>query len=178
MSCYISAGVTVDTCEVGIGGIKKIYIVGGGQLTGFTYDVEDQVTGVTATAGTTLYGFNLKRGVSSLTQTISKNYENGSLFFEQVLNIVLYKMDKTKRNQILMLAVNDYLQVVAVDNNDVQYLLGEVRGMTLGGTITTGTALADRNGFELAFTAQEPQPASIIYGPLATVFASPIVVVP
>ena len=176
--CYITAGVAQGTCDTGIGGIKKVYIVGGGgQLTGFTYDATDSITGATATTGTTIYGFNLRRGVSSLVQTITKSYENGTLVFDQVLTMVLYKMDVTKRNQILALALNDRLQVIAVDNNDVQYLLGVVNGMTLGGTAGSGTALADRNGFELVLTGQEGEPAHLLVGTLATIFPAPITIV-
>lgn len=176
MSCYITSGVQNDSCGVGVGGIKKIYIAGGGEITGFTYDANDQITGMTtSTTGTTLYTFELKRGVNSLTQTITKNYENGTLFFEQVLNIVLYKMDKDKRNQILLLAVNDFLQVIAEDNNGILYFLGKVNGMTLSGTAETGTALADRNGFALVLTGQEPEPADLIGVSLASAFTGPIV---
>lgn len=171
-TCYISSGVACSTCDVSTGGTKKVYIVGGGSITGFTYDSTDQITGFTATTGATIYEFCLKRGVSSLTQTITKSYENGTLFYEQVLNIVLYKMDKDKRNLILLLAVNDFLQIIAEDNNGVLYFLGEVNGMSLSGTAETGTALADRNGFALTFTGQEPQLASILSPDLATVAGS------
>lgn len=171
MSCYITSGVQNDSCGVGVGSIKEIYIIGGGEITGFTYDANDQITGMTSSTGTTTaYKFELKRGTSSLVQTINKNYENGTLFFEQVLNIVLYKMDYQKRNSILLLAVNDFLQIIAVDGNGIQYLLGKVNGATLSGTMETGTALADRNGMSLVFTAQEPEPADLISGALADVF--------
>jgi YD repeat-containing protein len=61
MSCYISSGIQLG-CSDGIGGIKKIYIVGGGgSVTGYTYDADGAITGATSTTGTTLYGFELKR---------------------------------------------------------------------------------------------------------------------
>ncbi len=176
MSCYITSGVQNDSCGVGVGSISKIYIVGGGEITGFTENATQEITGMTSsTTGTTLYTFELKRGTSSLTQTINKSYENGTLFFEQVLNIVLYKMDKDKRNQILLLAINDFLQVIAVDSNGIQYFLGLVNGVTLSGTTETGTALADRNGMSLVFTGQEPELAHLINGALADVFDGTIV---
>lgn len=171
-ACYISSGVACSSCDVSTGGIRKVYIVGGGTVTGFTYDANDQITGVTATTGTTVFEFCLKRGVSSLTQTITKSYENATLFYEQVLNIVLYKMDTNKRNQILLMAVNDFLQIIAEDNNGVLYWLGETNGMSLSGSAGTGTGLGDRNGFELTFTGQEPQLASILSPDLATVLGS------
>ena len=40
-----------------------------------------------------------------------------------------------------------------------------------GGSAGTGVAYGDRNGFEFVFTGQEPVPANVISGALATVFA-------
>lgn len=177
MSCFITSGEQLG-CSDSIGGIKKVYIVGnGGTVTGYTYDADGAITGATSTSGTTLYGFALKRGVSSLTQTLQKSFENGTVFFEQVLNIVLYKYDQEKRNKLKVLSQNDTLQIIAIDQNDTQYLLGQVNYSYLsGGDVTSGTALGDRNGFSLSFTAQEFEPARVIDGELATVFTGATIV--
>jgi YD repeat-containing protein len=177
MSCYINSGVALG-CSDGIGGIKKIYVVGGGgTVTGYTYDADGAVTGATSTTGTTLYGFELKRNTSSLAQNVQKNFENGTIFFEQVLTAILFKYDQEKRNQLKVLSQNDQIQIVAIDQNDVQYLLGQVNGMYLsGGSAATGTAFGDRNGFELIFTGQEHEPARVIDGALASVFTGASIV--
>lgn len=177
MSCYISSGVALG-CSDGIGGISKIYIVGGGgEVTGYTYNSSGAVTGATSTTGTTLYGFELKRNTSSLAQNTTKNFENGSIFWEQVLTAILFKYDQDKRNQLLILGQNDQIQIVAIDQNGVQYLLGQSNGMYLsGGSASTGTAYGDRNGFELIFTGQEPEPARVISGALSSVFAGASIV--
>jgi hypothetical protein len=177
MSCYISSGLQLG-CSDGIGGIKKIYIVGGGgAVTGYTYDATGEITGATSTTGTTLYGFELKRNTSSLTQNIQKNFENGSIFFAQELVAVFFKYDQDKRNQVKILSQNDKIQIVAVDQNDVQYLLGQVNGLYLGsGSAATGTNFADRNGFELHFLGQELVPANVISGALASVFTGAAIV--
>jgi len=176
MSCYISSGIALG-CSDGIGGIKKVYIVGGagvdsGGVTGFTYSSDGSITGATSAASTTLYGFEVKRNTSSLAQNVTKSFENGTIFFEQVLTIVAYYYSQDKRNLLKTLSQNDELQIVAIDQNDVQYMLGQVNGMYLsGGSAGTGTALGDRNGFEFIFTGQEKEPARVISGTLATVFA-------
>jgi hypothetical protein len=96
---------------------------------------------------------------------------------EQVLTAVFYKYEQDKRNQLLILGQNDQLQIIAVDQNDVQYWLGEVNGMYLsGGSAATGTAYGDRNGFEMIFTGQEPQPANVITGALSAVFTGAAIV--
>jgi hypothetical protein len=45
-----------------------------------------------------------------------------------------------------------------------------------GGSAATGTAFGDRNGFEMIFTGQEHEPANVIDGALATVFAGASIV--
>lgn len=177
MSCYITTGVTLG-CSDGLGGIKKIYVIGGADdanLGTLSYDSAGSVTGSTSTA--TFYGFDLKRNTSSLTQTLNKSFENGSVFFQQDLLAVLYKYDAEKRDQLKVLSQNDSLYIIAIDQNDTQYLLGEVNGLYLSaGVAGTGVALGDRNGFELTFTGQEPTPARVIEGAIGTVFGSATIV--
>ena len=168
MSCYISSGISLG-CSDGIGGIKTIYIVGGGgSFTGYTSSVDGSITGITASTGTTLYTFQLKRNTSSLTQTITKNYENGSIFFEQDLKAVFYKYDQQKRNEVKILSQNDNLQIIAEDQNGVLYLLGQENGMYLsGGTAASGQNFADKNGYDLEFKGMEKVPANVINGTLS-----------
>ena len=173
MSCYISSGLQLG-CSDGIGGIKKIYVVGGatGDITSVLTSADGSITGSTVASGTTIYGFELKRNTSSLAQNVTKSFENGTIYFEQVLTAVFYKYDQDKRNQLKILSQNDQIQIIAIDQNDVQYYLGQTNGMYLsGGSAGTGTAYGDRNGFELTFTGQEPVPASVISGTLASVFS-------
>jgi len=177
MSCYISSGIQLG-CSDGIGGIKKIYIAGGtGTTTGYTYSSDGSVTGATSSAGTFLYGFELKRNTSSLAQNVTKSFENGTIFFEQVLTTVFFKYDQDKRNQLKILSQNDEIQIIAIDQNDVQYLLGQVNGMYLsGGDASTGTAFGDKNGFSFIFTGQEQEPARVISGTLSSVYAGVTIV--
>jgi hypothetical protein len=178
MSCFISSGLELG-CSDGIGGIKKIYIVGGatGEVTGLTYNATGAITGATSVSGTSIYGFELKRNTSSLSQNVTKSFENGTIYFEQVLTAVFFKYDQDKRNQVKILSQNDQIQIIAIDQNDVQYYLGQVNGMYLsGGSAATGTALGDRNGFELIFTGQEQEPARVISGTLASVFTGATIV--
>ena len=166
MSCYISSGVDLG-CSDGIGGIKSIYVLGASGATA------PSVTGVTTsgstgpisgiTGGGVWYEFQLKRNTSSLAQNTTKNFENGTIYWEQVLTAVLFKYSQDKRNQLLVLGQNDQIQIIAQDQNDVLYYLGEVNGMYLsGGSAASGTAYGDRNGFELIFTGQESAPANVI----------------
>jgi hypothetical protein len=166
MSCYISSGVDLG-CSDGIGGIKSIYVLGSSgstvpSVTGLTTSgATGPISGITGVG--VWYEFQLKRNTSSLSQNTTKNFENGTIFYEQVLTAVLYKYSQDKRNQLLVLGQNDQIQIIAQDQNDVLYYLGQVNGMYLsGGSAASGTAYGDRNGFELIFTGQEHDPANVI----------------
>jgi len=176
MSCYISSGVDLG-CSDGIGGIKSIWVLGTSGATAPSVTAVNlsgatgPISGITGSG--VWYNFELKRNTSSLSQNTTKNFENGTIFWEQVLTAVLFKYDQDKRNQLLLLGQNDKIQIVAVDQNDVNYYLGQVNGMYLsGGSAATGTAFGDRNGFELIFTGQEAEPANVVSGTLSTIFAA------
>jgi hypothetical protein len=141
--------------------------VSGVAITGTT----GPITGITGSG--VWYNFQLKRNTSSLSQNTTKNFENGTIYWEQVLTAVLFKYDQDKRNQLLVLGQNDQTQIIAIDQNDTQYYLGQVNGLYLsGGSAATGTAFGDRNGFELIFTGQEAAPANVISGVLSSIFTA------
>ena len=170
MSCFISSGVAIG-CSDSIGGVKKIYVGGqSGYTSGYTYSTTGvttgSVTGATDSGDVSYYAFEMKRGVSSYVQTTTKNYENGTVYFEQVLTAVLNKMDAEKRNQLKLLSQNDTLQILVVDQNDNVYVMGQINFSYLsGGDANTGLALADRNGMTLVFTAQEQEPSRLLAAP-------------
>ena len=175
-SCYISSAVNLG-CSDGIGGIKSIWVLGASGATAPSVSAvaitgtTGPITGITGSG--VWYNFELKRNTSSLAQNTTKNFENGTIFWEQVLTAVLFKYDQDKRNQLLVLGQNDQIQIVAVDQNDVNYYLGQVNGLYLsGGSAATGTAFGDRNGFELIFTGQEAEPANVVSGTLSSIFAA------
>jgi len=171
-TCFINSGINLG-CSDSLGGIKKVYILGGtsgATITGVTYNVDNEVTGVTGNG--TWYGFELKRNTSSLTQTISKSFEAGSLFFLQELLMVFYKYDQDKADLVYAMAKNDELKVIAIDQNDTQYLLGQENGLFISaGTLGSGLNVADRNGAEITLQGQEPEPSRVITGALATVLS-------
>lgn len=168
MSCFLTSGQVLG-CADSIGGLKKVYIAGStgttgsGYFTDFDYDVDDAITGATGQTGTTLIGFELKRNTSQLTQNIVKSYENGTVYFEMLLEMSLFKYDVDKRNAMKVLSQNDTLQIIAIDNNNNYYMVGQVNKCYLqSGNATSGLALGDKNGFTWTFQAQEADPARLI----------------
>ena len=161
MACNLSSGFSLG-CRDNIGGIKNVYILSG------------SVAGVTAASGAisdisgsgVFYKFELPRNVGDFTETPTPSLENGTVFYSQVTNIALHKLQASIRNQVKVLTQNPDLKIVVETNNGIDdqvgqfFYVGRYRGRTVtGGTGGTGTALGDANQYALTFEAQEPYPA-------------------
>jgi len=169
-TCDITSGFTLG-CRDNTGGIANLYI-----LSGSIDSVVDASEGLieTISGSGEFFKFELFRQTSDFTEAITSTPENGTVFYEQTLNAVFFKLQSSTRNQVKVLAQNPNLKVVVETNNGTvdgvgrYWLLGEDRGMQLlSGTGATGTAFGDLNGYSLTFTGQEPNPASEISGSLA-----------
>lgn len=130
--------------------------------TSFTDDlwVYDPAAGdVTAKTGSVAHDFVSPKNTSSFTQTINASVENGTVFYSQVLSLVLNKPVADDVVELTNLA-KGRLGILVQDNNDNYFVMGHTRGAELsGGTLATGTGLGDLNGYTLEFTAEEAIPA-------------------
>ena len=169
-TCDITSGFTLG-CRDNTGGIANLYILSG-SITSVTDASEGLISGITGSGE--FYKFELFRQTSDFTEAITSTPENGTVFYEQTLNAVFFKLQSSTRNQVKVLAQNPNLKVVVETNNGTvdgvgrYWLLGEDRGMQLlSGTGATGTAFGDLNGYSLTFTGQEPNPSSEVSGSLA-----------
>ena len=73
--------------------------------------------------------------------------------------MVFNKLDADKRNQLLLLAQATSLVIVAKDGNGKYWSVGiEKGGFMVSGSATSGTAYADRNGYELVLGGLESSP--------------------
>jgi hypothetical protein len=165
MACDISLG-RLEPCKDSSGGLKAVYFVNWGDVTGYTYDgtntdVIDAVTGTPSA-----YKYDLK-GTSSFTQTITSSRENGTTFFQQELALTLKKLSIVDHKQIKLLSYGRP-QVIVEDNNGNFFYCGLEHGMDVtGGTIVTGAAMGDLSGYTLTLTGMEQVPANFIGDTLA-----------
>ena len=170
MPCALTQSYSLD-CRDSLGGIKSAYFIGWADVTAVT-EAAGVVTAITKTAGKTFYKYQLVRGTSMFQETINSSVENGTVFYQQELTIILNKLQTNTRNEILLLAKNN-LMVIVEDNNGTFWLLGRLNALNItGGNSATGTAQGDRSGYTLTFTGGEKELApsvqsTIIAGLLA-----------
>ena len=175
-NCNISTAQGLS-CRDSQGGVASVYFLSGG-IASIAVDGNNQITGITATDALTdtFYQWKSPRQTSSYTETINASTENGTLFYEQSLELVINGLSQERQDEIKLLASNPDLKVIVSTAAGDNYLLGESYGLAVSaGTSGTGTAAGDRVGTTLTFTGQEPSGAHLIVGDLATVWDGVIV---
>lgn len=163
-ACYITNNICKG-CRDNVGGIKAAYIVAG-CVTGTTVNGDGEILTVGATGGT-VYEFQVEKNTSSFVETITPSLENGTVFYQQDLTLVFFKLQQAIRNQIRLLAQNTNLKVFVETNDGSIFYLGEDFGMYLSaGTGESGTAFGDRNGYSITLQGLEKDPARELAGSL------------
>jgi len=161
MACTLSLG-RKEPCKDVVGGIKNVYFVDFGGL-GTVTETNDEITNLTGDGSNNLtaYKYELK-GANSFEQTVNASRENGTVFYEQTLNINLKKLSK-EDNQELKLLAFARPHVAVEDYNGNVMMMGLEHGADVsGGTITTGAAMGDLSGYTMTLTAQERKPANFM----------------
>jgi hypothetical protein len=165
MSCDIANG-RLEACKDSISGLLNIYFVNYGDMN--TEDVtygtganSDVITAITPATAINLYKYELK-GANGFEQTIQTSRDNGTTFFEQVLTVQLKKQDIATHKNVKLLAYGR--PRIVVETRTHQYFLaGLDQGCDVtAGTVSSGTAMGDFNGYNLTFTAMEQSPANFL----------------
>lgn len=166
MACDITSGFTL-ACRDNSGGIKNIYILSGSNPS-ITESSEGLISDLSGTG--VFYKFELTKNTGDFTETPTVSLENGTVFYDQILNVAFHKLQSSIRNQVKTLAQNPNLKIVVETNNGVEspytgrfFYMGNRRGASLsGGAGATGTAFGDANQYALTFQGLEVEPAEEI----------------
>tara|TARA_Y100001951_G_scaffold16887_1_gene12026 strand:- start:1699 stop:2247 length:549 start_codon:yes stop_codon:yes gene_type:complete len=162
MACNLTAG-RKEPCKDVVGGIRKVYFTDFGGY-GTVTQTNDEITDMSGTF--TAFEYELK-GNSSFEQTITSSRENGTTFFEQTLNLTLKKLSKEDNKELKLLAYGRP-HVAVEDYNGNVFVMGLEHGAEVsGGTIVTGSGLAELSGYTLTLSAQEVLPANFVSSPTA-----------
>ena len=162
MACDLTGG-RAKPCKDAVGGIRKIHFVDFGDLGTITL-TDDEVTDMDGTF--TYHTYDVK-GNSSLETNIQTSLENGTTFFESVVNLTLHKLTKEDNKELKLMAYGrPHIFVETFDGNLL--LVGREHGAEVtGGTMVTGTAMGDLQGYTLTLTANEVLPPNFVSGATA-----------
>lgn len=153
MPCALTQGYLLD-CKDSLGGISEVYFMAEQDITSYT-EASGVITALVKATGKRYYKYELVKATSSFVENINASVENGTIFYQQELTVVLNKLQANTRNEILLLAKN-LLSAVVKDNNGKFWMLGLVRGLDItAGSSQSGTAEGDRSGYTLTFTGKE-----------------------
>ncbi len=142
-------------CKDSAGGITEVYFIEKGNVSGIVA-ASGVVTGLTKAAGKRFWKYELPKETGSFTHNPTVSSENGTLFFEQNLTIVVNKLSAAINTELKLLAQNILVAVVK-DNNNKFWMLGKERGLDMSGSTSgSGTAFGDRSGYSLVFIGKEP----------------------
>ena len=152
MACEMTNGYNDRTCTNGKGGIKSVLLFPVSAATSTV--VDNVVTVLTVTGETFLY--KLKSNLSSYAAPIKVNKDNGTLWYEQTLTMILASDTKDLRSQIHLLAQNEIVALVEkADGTIVALGLDEGVQVNDGGEYTSGTVKSDRNGHTIVLFGME-----------------------
>ena len=151
------------------GGVKKIFFSVYDEDVSYTYDATHklEIDAIDWNA-TTIFEYVMPLGVASVTDTITGSRENGPIFYTPTVNIILNKLTKEDQNEIKLLGqtkvrIFAQLNQQLANGHDVFIALGMANGMELNaGTIDSGAAFGDRNGYTLTFDGLEALPFAFL----------------
>ena len=151
------------------GGVKKIFFSVYDPDVSYTYDGSNPLEiDAIDWDGSTIYEYVMPLGVASITDTITGSRENGTVFYTPTVNIILNRLTKEDQNEIKLLGKSKVrifaqLNQQLANGHDVFIALGMANGMELNaGTMDSGAAFGDRNGYTLTFDGLEAIPFAFL----------------
>ena len=181
MACTALTRGRVLNCNRISGGIKAVYFAVLDQIVAITYDTTVAPNGVREIddidmGANSIYKYSLPIGTSSLSDNIVGSRENGTIYFTPTINIVYNKLSKEDQQEIKLLSATKTvifaeLNQQLLNGHNVIVALGTINGMELNaGTMDSGAAWGDRNGYTLTFDGMEAEPFPMVTDYTATPF--------
>ena len=148
-------GMSLD-CSTSQGGIKKVWIADYSTVTVTKPTTGETITknDITMSGDTKFYGYEFRRGTSSMNHTHTADETTGNNYVSTELSLVFTKMDTAKRIEMAALSVGQ-LAVIVLDSNGVYWYLGSddyVSASAGGGE--TGAAKSDRNAYTITLKTE------------------------
>lgn len=163
MSCIIDNGFNLG-CNT-VGGVKNVWIgTFDGEVT-YTEDADEIITALDNNPNSlSCYKFEQDEEFSGVTGTGTFARENGTVFYENVLQIKFIQLTAATRNLVKAFGKAPIFAVVESNAGEF-YLLGhDTPGRQTEGEASTGIAYGDMNGATLSFTFKSPEPLKLCDG--------------
>ena len=153
MACALTQGRAID-CRNSTGGIEEVLIADFGNITIGTV-AAGVITALTQTAATNFYRYSLEKENGSLVETQTGSLENGTNFYDSVLDFTTKNLTASE-NEELTLLDQARLFVIVKDMNGKYWSVGAYHAADkLSGTSVTGAAFGDMNGYSYSITSKE-----------------------
>lgn len=164
MACDITAG-RLEPCKNTIGGLRNVYFINkplkspytllGGEVTAINTDpLTDGITQA--------FRYELKADGNNFEEGFASDKNTGVTLFTQTVSLVLKKQDLQTNNEVKLLAWGSP-HVIVEDRMGNFRLAGISDGADVtGGSIVTGGARADFNGYNITLMAEEVEPAPFL----------------
>lgn len=146
MACNQTLNGLLRDCEGSVGGIAQVLLANFDDVSGVTVS-DDIITAITMTNSAKFKKYDFRPNTGSMTSTMQRNLENGSLYWQTDLVLAFSKMETVKRIEINAMAINDMVAIVKDMNGKYWYLGKDEPIIATDGDGQTGTARADRNGY-------------------------------
>lgn len=163
-SCLLTTART-GSCTDTQGGLDYIEFADFGTLGDITYDSGSLSDNITDMSGSTdFYKYELNSTANNYVENITSDEDAGTTYYEQVLTLSLKKLDAVSHKE-LKLVTYGRPHVKITDKNGNKFIMGLIYGAKVtAGTIQTGGAMGDFNGYNLTLTAKEEKSANFYTG--------------
>jgi hypothetical protein len=157
MSCDITKCKNQLVCKDGISGLKAIYLA---NYDDYGFSGTSTESGHTLTSIGTLaevFKYELKNSANTFQQDITSSRDNGTTFFQQVVNFTLTKLSAEMEYQVKMAAYGRP-QIFVEMNSGQFFLMGLAHGCEIAGNSQVGGTMDSLNGYVMSATAMEKDP--------------------
>lgn len=157
MPCLLSAGFMLD-CNEGVGGVKNVYFANWEFFSsGVTLDLNGIIDGLPGVAGSVdIFQYQPNRNTGAVTVVPTANLENGTLYYDQTVELTLGKLSNAKKKELEQMSKAKLIVFVQLYDNQI-VCVGRTDGAFLTtGSYQSGKAKGDLNGYQITVNAQEP----------------------
>lgn len=157
MSCDISRGKNLLSCKNAVSGLKAIYLANFDDYEFVTVSTQSGHTMTDLGTLSEVFKYELKNSANTFQQDINSSRDNGTTFFNQVLNFTLTKLSAEMEFQVKMMAWGRPIIFVET-NGGLVFCMGMEHGAEIAGNSQVQGTMDSLNGYVLTATAMEPQP--------------------